>query len=597
MADEDKPQKPPPPEPAPETKLDGTPIGAEEDEVSDLNIVLPGTKLGSAIEDGRGRWEVGPTLRAGGMGTVYRGKDRRLNNSVAIKLIRGGEGAPEVRRFGREARELGALSHPNIVRVLDFGYQDGIAYMVMDMLDGEDLDDRYTAGRSYTFETASELYRIAGLIGHALIAAHARGVVHRDIKPANIFLRFDGAELVPVLVDFGIVGMFGERLRTAKTRQMTLAGAIIGTPGYMSHEQLSKKVVGPETDLYSLAAVVYQGLVGCLPYDRSMGATNNPYLLAEVIKDAMEAPGELEFWVKKIPGWVQTDVRNALSKALDHDPQKRGTMEEFVEVMKRYGKVNASPRTPTPPQKPGTVDLNAPTGELVLPSRRPKWPVAVAGGVTISLATLLVIQLSTPPKARSSRDAGAAAARPQLTVATRFDAGPSRDSALANNIPVIPADASIEYVGDVPVGFISRRDGCVGIHCTLVIVPGDPRWVANDAAVELQVDATSEDEDTGRHGRHRDRDNRHNSSPPVAQTEAEQLRAQLVSACCAGQGGGTIAEQLRTDPVRPVRGLELCQAPTESPCDIVDGDRRPWCRLCQPKCRRNDRRPECSAAH
>ncbi len=566
MADEDKPQRPPPPEPAAETKLDGTPVEVEDDG-SDTDV-LPGTKLGSAIEDGHGRWEVGATLRAGGMGTVYRGQDRRLNNGVAIKLLRAGEGSPEVRRFRREARELGALSHPNIVRVLDYGYQGGIAFMVMDFLDGEDLEDRFAASRSYTLETAPELYRIAGLIGHALIAAHARGVVHRDIKPANIFLRFDGAELVPVLVDFGIVGMYGDRLKSARTREMTLVGAVIGTPGYMSYEQLNAEKVGPETDLYSLGVVMYQGLTGFLPFDRSMGTTNNPYVLAEFIKKAMEASHELDFWIKKIPSWVPNEVKMTLTKVLHPDASKRGTMEEFVEVMKRHGKVNASPRTPTPPQKPGTVDLNAPTGELVLPSRRPKWLVPAVVVVIVALFASLVVQLlSKPSRVRSSHDAGVAT----RAVTTLADAGSIRDVALAVDV----TDASVNYIGDVAVAVIGDRANCDGSFCELVTMPGDPRWVA-DAAVETEVDATSET--TGRRGRHRDRGNHRNQPTPVVRTEAEELRAELVRACCTGRGGDQVAEQLRTDPDHPVRHLEHCQAP-DPPCE-ERGDRRPWCRLC-----------------
>lgn len=545
VADENRSQRPPPPEPAPETKLDGTPVEVEDDG-SDTDV-LPGTKLGSVIEDGHGRWEVGVTLRAGGMGTVYRGQDRRLNNGVAIKLLRAGEGSPEVRRFRREARELGALSHPNIVRVLDYGYQGGIAFMVMDFLDGEDLDDRFTAGRSYTLETAPELYRIAGLIGHALIAAHARGVVHRDIKPANIFLRFDGAELVPVLVDFGIVGMHGDRLKSAQTRQMTLVGAVIGTPGYMSREQLNRQQVGPQTDLYSLAVVVYQGLTGFLPFDRSMGAINNPYTLLEAIKNAMDEQGELEVWIRKLPSWVPAEIKAILTKALDPDAEKRGTMEEFVEVMKRHGKVNASPRTPTPPQKPGTVDLNAPTGELILPSKRPKWLLLAVGGLVLSLVMLLVIQLSAPPRVRSSHDAGASAARPQpTTLTTSSDAGTIRDSGLTVVVAVV-ADASVELSDDVP-----------------------------PPAIE---DASSE-RVSQRHSRRHARDNRRNQPPTAtpADQEAARLRAQLTEMCCTGRGGDQVAEQLRTDPDHPVRHLEHCQAP-EPPCE-ERGDRRPWCRLC-----------------
>ncbi len=245
-------------------------------------------------------------IARGGMGVVYEGVQESLNRRVAIKFLYPHLSSDDsfVARFDREARTAAALNHPNIVRILDFGQQDNIHYMVHDFVDGESLRDYlsrlHKEGLSLRMDRAM---RILEQIGAALDYAHAQGFVHRDVKPGNILLSSDGHAM---LSDFGVV-------KSSDLTQMTVAGAVIGTPEYVAPEQtIDASTIGPAADQYSLGIVAYEMLTGRVPFK-----ANTPTALMNMhINEPPPAPTTIALG-------IPPDTEVALMRALAKDPADR----------------------------------------------------------------------------------------------------------------------------------------------------------------------------------------------------------------------------------------------------------------------------------
>src|SRR6266404_732307 len=225
-----------------------------------------------------GPYEILSPLGAGGMGEVYRARDSRLDRDVAIKvlpesLLEDGEASA---RFEREAKAVAALSHPNILAIYDFGREGGIAYAVMELLEGETLRDRLDAGAIAQRKALDYALQIA----QGLAAAHDRGIVHRDLKPQNVFVTRDG---LLKIFDFGLASRRpldgAGREQTAATQQpmvksnltssrggeeatLTRHGTILGTVGYMSPEQVRGAPADHRSDLFSFGVILYEMLSG-----------------------------------------------------------------------------------------------------------------------------------------------------------------------------------------------------------------------------------------------------------------------------------------------------------------------------------------------
>lgn len=204
-----------------------------------------------------GRYEIQKELGRGAMGVVYLGKDPKINRLVAIKTVRFEEVDPDLledtkRRFFREAEAAGTLNHPNIVTIYDVGEEEDLAYVAMELLDGSDLAPYV---KKDNLLPTKELLRIIGCVAEGLAFAHEKGIVHRDIKPANIMLLKDGSVKI---ADFGIA-----RISTSSATQ---TGTVLGTPSYMSPEQVAGQKVDGRSDLFSLGSSMYELLCGQKPF-------------------------------------------------------------------------------------------------------------------------------------------------------------------------------------------------------------------------------------------------------------------------------------------------------------------------------------------
>jgi len=233
-----------------------------ETRVSAQHVALPGTPtlIGAVL----GSYRITSALGAGGMGMVFRAQHELLERPAAIKLLRPELTANDelVQRFFNEAKAATAIRHPGIIEVYDFGYTaDGLAYLVMELLDGAPLG-RYLAERGRLPEP--EAIRIARGIASALRAAHDKGIFHRDLKPDNIFLvpDPDGEARIKVL-DFGVAKLANPSPDDRRTR----TGVLMGTPRYMAPEQAREAgTIDHRADLYSLGCILYELLVGEPPF-------------------------------------------------------------------------------------------------------------------------------------------------------------------------------------------------------------------------------------------------------------------------------------------------------------------------------------------
>jgi eukaryotic-like serine/threonine-protein kinase len=285
-----------------------------------------------------GPYEVLAPLGAGGMGEVYRALDRRLDREVAVKVLpeRLSEDPAALSRFEREAKALAALSHPNVLTILDFGLQDGIAYAVTELLEGETLRSRLMRAQ-ISWREAAEL----GLaLADGLAAAHSRGIVHRDLKPENVFLTWDGRAKI---LDFGLARREAlsvppeETLQKTET-QMTEPGTVMGTVGYMSPEQVSGLPADTRSDIFSLGCVLYEMVTGTRPFSGRTGGET----LAAILRDEPLDPSRSG---RELPADFAGVIRHCLEKKAD---QRFQSARDLAFALKAT--LGSFPATPTTPR-------------------------------------------------------------------------------------------------------------------------------------------------------------------------------------------------------------------------------------------------------
>lgn len=272
-------------------------------------------RIGTVIAD---RYLLQRKLGAGGMGEVYLAEQVRIKRSVAIKVMRESlvEDPVAVSRFRREAQNASQISHVNVAQVYDFGESDdGVIYLAMEFVAGEPLSTLLTREGCMHAVRAAELVRQTA---DALVAAHRLGIVHRDLKPDNIMIAPTriGTDLVK-LVDFGI-----SRVMDREAQQITSTGVAVGTPDYMSPEQLSGEPATAQSDLYALALIAFRVLTGRNAFAGTA--------FADVLRARMgDRPTALSTAMPHIP-WPQS-LQGAFDAALSADPALRqGDALEFA---------------------------------------------------------------------------------------------------------------------------------------------------------------------------------------------------------------------------------------------------------------------------
>lgn len=229
-----------------------------------------------------GRYRIEAELGAGGAGTVYRALELERQVGVAVKVLRPelASSAELRQRFAREAQALTALSHPNIVAVVDSGVASETAYLVMELLEGETLSARLRRG---ALPVAQALGIMRQLLS-ALAFVHEQKLVHRDVKPANVFLQREGAGVRVRLLDFGLAKFLAPEIGG---QSLTRAGQVFGTPSYMAPEQIAGQQADPRTDVYAAGIVLFEMLVGRVPFQGEASDVLRRHIMEDLPVEAL----------------------------------------------------------------------------------------------------------------------------------------------------------------------------------------------------------------------------------------------------------------------------------------------------------------------
>jgi serine/threonine-protein kinase len=323
-----------------------------------------------------GKYELRGTLGRGAMGVVYDGWDPIIARRVAIKTVKvpdpgDAEAMEELARFRREAQAAGRLTHPNIVAVYDYGEAEGVAYIVMEFVDGPTLKSLIEKQERMALP---EIARVMDDVLAGLAFSHARGIVHRDIKPANVMLSSDGRAKI---ADFGIARI--------ESSSMTQAGTVMGTPAYMSPEQFMGQTVDARTDIYSCGVLLYQLLTGERPFEGGMTAIMHKALNTEPPKPSelsVTAPPVLDAVVTRAMAtrpegrWPNAEAFAAAIRQAIAAPAAVPAEAEAEATMV------AAPARPRPQPQAASVPEPAPTQ----PARKGLPLVPIAAGVVVLAA-------------------------------------------------------------------------------------------------------------------------------------------------------------------------------------------------------------------
>ena len=311
-----------------------------------------------------GQYEIAAKLGEGAMGEVYRAHDTRLGRDVAIKILPAefAQSPDRRRRFEQEWRAAAALSHANIVALYDAGEQDGVSYIVSELVEGEPLRDLIRRGPLPIRKTLD----LAAQIADGLNAAHSAGVVHRDLKPENIMVTRDGRAKI---LDFGLA-RYQPRSSSAPEATMTVTqpGLVMGTVGYMSPEQVTGSTAGAQSDIFSLGIILYEMLTGKLAFER----TTSVETMSAILRDE---PADF-------PASVSPAVAQIVVRCLEKEPSRRFQSAADLAFALR-----------------GSVSLSSGSGAALrvqAPSRRRFVIPGVVAVLAVSLAVALFALLTMP---------------------------------------------------------------------------------------------------------------------------------------------------------------------------------------------------------
>lgn len=417
----------------------------------------------TAPGDTLGRYRIESVLGRGAMGEVYRAADPAIGRAVAIKTVRldgallDASADDLFERFRREARSAGRLKHPNIVSIYDYGEDDGLYWLVMELVEGSTLAERIAAGGALA---PAEACSIAVQACSALGVAHARGVVHRDIKPANLMIEAETG-LVKVL-DFGVARI--------DASELTRTGVVFGTPAYMSPEQILGRQIDHRSDLFSLGAVLYEALTGAKAFPGDHLAT----VTYRIVNDAPEG-------FDAVPARLGDGTAAVLSRALAKDPGQRfQSAGELAEAIQTHALGAASvpgswdaaaaaggggaaatigPGTPpggwapsgAPPggwspgaTPPGGWAPGTPAGGVPTQRRSRRAPLLLGGGLVLALAAGVGAWTMFGGSNRPGRSSGGAGPGPVDAAATAVAPAPTAEARLALALDPAGAAATID---------------------------------------------------------------------------------------------------------------------------------------------------------
>ncbi len=422
-----------------------------------------------------GRYKLEAKLGSGGMSTVYLARDATLDRAVAVKVMHRemSEQADQLERFRQEARAVAKLSHPNVVAVIDAGEDGGHPYIVFEYVEGETLKQRIA--RLGALDTQDALaYAIE--IARGLTVAHARNMVHRDIKPQNVLIDAEGRAK---LTDFGIS-------RQLEQDGMTATGRVLGTTDYVAPEQAMGHAVDPRSDVYSLGVVLYEMLIGQVPFhaDSQVGVAMKH--VNEELPDVQQRRPE-----------VSAAAALVVERATAKDPAQRyQEVGEMIDDLSTALEVEAARAGSTTGDATSVLDAVPPPQRKLSGRRRWSWAgiallVLVVGGV------LLAVQLisSGGGGGGALKDKGSVLA---LSSATDFDPqgdgeeDPEAVSLAVDGNPTSTAWTSEHYDSDDFAGTKSGPDPGVGLYVTArssakpseMVVRGVPGWDASIYAAE-----------------------------------------------------------------------------------------------------------------
>ncbi len=427
-----------------------------------------------------GKYEVRRELGRGAMGVVYEGYDPMIQRVVALKTIRpealAGAHATEIlERFRREAQAAGRLTHPNIVAIYEFGEDAGVWYIAMELVKGRELKDYFESNERFaTADTVRILSQILAALGYS----HKLGVVHRDIKPSNIFILDNGTAKV---ADFGIAHL--------ESSDLTQVGTVLGTPAYMSPEQILGLPVDGRSDLFSVGVMLYQFLTGERPFTGNATIT-----MRKVLEEDPLPPSRFNV---QIPGAMDVVVRRALAKKPDERFQ---SAEEFADALNAAAHAeraatgettlvpppagNRATTTGMPSTASRPVGFTGAAGTTAPPQRKSQGAaVAVVGAV-------VVIALAAGVWFAMQGGGDGAGQKTLQTAATP----PATPTAAAPATADAPAAAAAPVAAPVapPAGPAPKADpGALVISAVGLVDPNQPRYQADQALLQSDLRADS----------------------------------------------------------------------------------------------------------
>jgi eukaryotic-like serine/threonine-protein kinase len=382
-----------------------------------------------------GKYRLEAQLGEGGMGAVFRARHELMDKSVALKWLKPnlGDGRAE-ERFVQEARAAARIRHPNVVDVYDVGHHDGGLYMVMELLEGRDFAALLDAG-DMPFPTALR-HLLAAMRG--VVAAHAAGIVHRDIKPENIFVAYDGhyTDGIAKILDFGI-----SKLRDENGIARTRPGVVMGTPHYMSFEQMNGEGdIDQRTDIYAFGVLLYRLLTGVMPFDGdSPTAIMFARISTQVRPPAQLRPGlpaALDRAVMKAIALRREDRFATLSELIDAVVQSRALE---LELDWSAGPAGASAVTEPTAGRPSIPRATAPDQTQPIVFARSRTALVIGVGIALLVAlvsTVLLRRGASQPRVAQPAELPAPVATP--TALPRGEAEPVRPAAPEPREVVMP---------------------------------------------------------------------------------------------------------------------------------------------------------------